>query len=125
MKILVVDDISRYRNEAENIFLSFGCNVVTAIDGEDAWDKIESAAKNEAKFDMIISDWQMPNIDGIGLLKKVKESNYKDIVFILLTTEPNAQAVRHAQELYKPDAVLGKPAEIHIGLFKVYVEASG
>jgi CheY-like chemotaxis protein len=123
VKILVVDDLPHYRKDAENAFLGLGCTVITAVDGEDAWQKIESEAVNNRPFDMIVSDWQMPNIDGIELLKKIRESKHKALPFMLLTTEPYADAVKRANILYKPDAVLGKPANQHLGLFKVYVDA--
>lgn len=117
MRVLVVDDISDYRFQARDVLQSLGCDVEMAEDGVEAWQKL-----NEGAFDMVVSDWQMPNMDGVELMAKVRQK-LPYITFMLLTTAPNADTVRDAAEKYKPDAVLGKPASQHVDLFKIYVKS--
>ena len=81
--ILVVDDSTSLR-QVVNIALSgAGYEVVEACDGKDALSKLDGR-----KFHLIISDVNMPNMDGISLLKAVKQlPAYKFTPVIMLTTE--------------------------------------
>lgn len=81
MKILVVDDARDMRMVTEHILKKIGHEVDTAIDGEDAWAKLQ-----ETDYQVIVSDWVMPNLDGIGLCKRVRNTAFdRYIYFILLT----------------------------------------
>ena len=79
MKILVVDD-DKNLNLGISVFLNTN-NIgnVSAFDGEDGYNKIKGE-----KFDLILSDLQMPNMNGIELLKKVKEK-YPELPFMMMT----------------------------------------
>jgi two-component system chemotaxis response regulator CheY len=123
LRTLVVDDTEYYRESAKNVLQSLGCDVTTAVDGQKAWLVIQAAEQNKTPFDLIVSDWQMPEMDGVGLLKTVRTSAFKGVTFIMLTTSPRAEEVQVAAELYHPDAVLGKPAEQHMSVFKAHIEA--
>lgn len=84
MKILVVDDFPTMRRIVRNLLkeLSY-VNIYEAEDGAEAIAKL----KND-KFDFIISDWNMPNMTGIDLLKAVRaDANLKDIPFLMVTAE--------------------------------------
>ena len=70
MKILVVDDFATMRRIVKNILTQLGfTNIVEAEDGKQALGKVM-----EGDIDMIISDWNMPNMMGIDFLKGV--TNY-------------------------------------------------
>ncbi len=81
--ILVVDDSASMR-QVVNIALSgAGYTVVEAVDGKDALSKL-----NGAKVHLVISDVNMPVMDGITFVKEMKKlANYKFTPVIMLTTE--------------------------------------
>jgi len=81
--ILVVDDSSAIRQSVSFILEQAGFTVTQAQDGVDGLAKISSQA-----FSLVISDVNMPNMDGITLTKKLREQEaYKYIPIIILTTE--------------------------------------
>ena len=84
MRVLIVDDFSTMRRIVRNILRQLGFNnVVEADDGTTAWDTI-----NREKIDFIVSDWNMPKMTGIELLRKVRSSEqYADTPFLMVTAE--------------------------------------
>ncbi len=82
MKILVVDDSSLMRNFAKGSLQALKLNNVT-----EAGDGVEALAElKKGKYDLILSDLQMPNMDGLELLKAVRSDiGLKDIPFIIMT----------------------------------------
>lgn len=84
MRILVVDDFSTMRRIVKNILKQLGYNnIVEADDGTSAWDVL-----NKEKVDFIISDWNMPTMKGIDLLRKVRGSEeFEDMPFLMVTAE--------------------------------------
>jgi two-component system chemotaxis response regulator CheY len=94
-KVLVVDDMSTMRKIVSKALQGFGMkNIKEASDGVDAWAKMEA---EQPPFELIISDWNMPNMTGIDLLKKVRaDARFAKIPFILLTAESEASQVKEA-----------------------------
>ena len=81
--VLVVDDSSSVRQVVGIALKSAGYDVIEASDGRDALTKL-----NGQKVHLIISDVNMPNMDGITFVKEVKKlPNYKFTPIIMLTTE--------------------------------------
>jgi len=81
--ILVVDDSLSMRQLVKMSLTSAGHNVIEACDGRDALSKLGGQ-----KINLIISDVNMPNLDGIGLVKAVKaRPEYRFMPIIMLTTE--------------------------------------
>lgn len=85
MKILIVDDSSTMRRIIGNTLKTIGQeDVVTAGDG------IEGLASLEANsdIDLVLSDWNMPNMNGLDFLIKIRETrSNKDLPVIMITTE--------------------------------------
>ncbi|MBF0545022.1 MAG: response regulator [Candidatus Riflebacteria bacterium] len=82
-KILFADDSSSMRNMVTHILSSAGHEVVDAVDGEDATNKLEASP-----FDMVITDLNMPNVNGIEFIRKARGmTNGKFIPIVMLTTE--------------------------------------
>lgn len=80
---MVVDDSTSIRQVSKMVLTSKGYEVVTAEDGQDALQQLDGR-----KIHLIISDLNMPRIDGLSLLRKVKElPAYKFTPFVMLTTE--------------------------------------
>lgn len=84
MKILVVDDFSTMRRIIKNILREIGYNNVDeADDGSTALEKLKSA-----KFDFVVTDWNMPNMPGIELLKAIRQdAALKDMPVLMVTAE--------------------------------------
>ncbi|MDD4789391.1 MAG: response regulator, partial [Pirellulales bacterium] len=68
MRILVVDDEKIKRVTLADDLATQGHEVETACDGRDALGKLSAA-----RFDVVVTDLKMPNIDGIELLKRIKQ----------------------------------------------------
>ena len=93
MRVLVVDDFSTMRRIVKNILRQLGFNnVVEADDGTTAWDVL-----NRDKIDFIISDWNMPQMTGIDLLRKVRSSEeFGDLPFLMVTAEAQQENIIEA-----------------------------
>ena len=93
MKILVVDDFSTMRRIVKNILrqLDF-TNIVEADDGSTALDVLQ-----KEKINMIVSDWNMPKMTGLELLKAVRADDaLKDIPFLMVTAEAQQENIIEA-----------------------------
>ncbi len=88
--VMVVDDEENIREVLSNYLTNLGYFVVTAKDGTDALDKFRSRS-----FDLIISDLLMPNIDGLELLKRIREQD-KDVIFLMITGYPSIETAVEA-----------------------------
>ena len=84
MKILVVDDFATMRRIISGSLKKIGCrNIIEAEDGVIA---LEILKKEDVE--LILCDWNMPNMNGLQLLKAVKgNDDLKDIPFIMVTAE--------------------------------------
>jgi two-component system chemotaxis response regulator CheY len=85
MKVLVVDDSSTMRRIIVNTLARLGYkDVVQAADGVEAWDAMQA----NPDIGVVITDWNMPNMNGLELVKKIRaEEKYVDIPIIMVTTE--------------------------------------
>jgi len=93
MRILVVDDFSTMRKIIKNILRQLGFNNVTeADDGTTGWETL-----NRDNIDFIISDWNMPQMTGIELLRKVRSSEeYASTPFLMVTAEAQQENIIEA-----------------------------
>lgn len=84
MKILTVDDFSTMRRIIRNMLRQLGyTNIVEAEDGVEALGLLQ-----REKVDFVISDWNMPNMNGLELLKAIRaDENLKPIPVLLVTAE--------------------------------------
>ena len=81
--LMVVDDSASLRQVVNIALTSAGYKIIEACDGKDALGKL-----NGEKINLIISDVNMPNMDGITFVKELKKlANYKFTPVIMLTTE--------------------------------------
>jgi len=87
---MVVDDEENIREVLSNYLTSLGYYVVTAKDGTDALDKFKPG-----HFDLIISDLLMPNVDGLELLRRIREQD-KEVVFLMITGYPSIETAVEA-----------------------------
>jgi two-component system, chemotaxis family, chemotaxis protein CheY len=86
-RILVVDDSSTVRDEVANFLGSSGLEVATAVDGKDGLSKL----KADPGIKLVIVDVNMPNMDGLTMVEKIRgELGNSTVHLIMLTTESNA-----------------------------------
>ena len=84
MKILVVDDFATMRRIVKNILKQIGYNNVDeADDGTTGLAKLKAS-----KFDFVITDWNMPNMSGLELVKAIRaDADLKDVPILMVTAE--------------------------------------
>jgi two-component system chemotaxis response regulator CheY len=89
MKILVVDDMATMRKIVRNMLTQMGfTNVSEAEDGIPAWEMIQEAQKTGQPFEFIVSDWNMPGMSGLDLLKNLRSNDqFKKLPFLMVTAE--------------------------------------
>jgi two-component system chemotaxis response regulator CheY len=97
-KTLVVDDFKTMRKLVSRALSQCGIKgSIEADDGATAWPLIEAAIAESKPFNLIVSDWNMPNLKGIDLLKKVRATEaIKNTPFILLTAEAEQANIMEA-----------------------------
>lgn len=108
MKILLVEDSPNYLNEMKEILEDQDYEVITATDGL----KGLEAIKENNDLSLIISDVNMPNLDGLSMCKKIKSDHLKAPPIMMVTTEGSKEMKKKGREagvrcwLIKP--VVGK-----------------
>ncbi|MEC5385928.1 response regulator [Uliginosibacterium sp. H3] len=115
--LLIVDDSSSMRQTLGIALRGAGYEVVEACDGQDALGKLDGR-----KYNLIISDVNMPNMDGISFVKAAKAlPNYKFTPIIMLTTEGDATKVQAGKDAgvrawvlkpFQPPALLDAVAKL-------------
>ena len=82
--ILVVDDSSTVRDEVAGFLKRNGLDVATAVDGKDGLAKLLA----DPKIKLVVSDVNMPNMDGLTMAEKIRgQLNNKTVNIVMLTTE--------------------------------------
>lgn len=80
--ILLVEDSIATRTQEKRILESAGYEVITAVDGLDGYTKLK-----EGSFDAVVSDIQMPHLDGLELTEKIRQhKEYSELPIILVTS---------------------------------------
>ena len=90
LKFLVVDDFSTMRRIVRNLLKELGfTNVEEAEDGAVALGKLR-----EGNFEFVVSDWNMPNMDGLTLLQNVRgDARLKTLPFLMITAEAKKENI--------------------------------
>lgn len=109
--IMIVDDSPSLRQVVSIALKGAGYDVIEACDGSDALGKLDGK-----KINLIISDVNMPKMNGIEMVKEIKQmSNYKFTPIIMLTTESQDQMKEQGKQAgvkawvvkpFKPDQML-------------------
>jgi two-component system chemotaxis response regulator CheY len=95
MKFLVVDDFSTMRRIVRNLLKELGfTNVQEAEDGVDALGKLRGG-----DFDFVVSDWNMPNMTGIELLRSIRaDATLKHLPVLMVTAEAKRENIIEAAQ---------------------------
>jgi len=93
MRFLVVDDFSTMRRIVRNLLKELGfTNVDEAEDGQVALHKLKTQP-----YDFVVSDWNMPNMTGIELLKAIRaDAQFKGLPFLMITAEAKRENIIEA-----------------------------
>ena len=94
------------QNAVKKILENSGYEVITAQNGQEAWNLLKGS-----DFQMVITDWMMPGMDGLTLCKKIREGDFSNHIYlILLTAKDKNEDLVHGFE-YGFDDFLEKPVE--------------
>lgn len=95
MKFLVVDDFSTMRRIVKNLLKELGfSNLEEAEDGVDALNKLRGGG-----FDFVVSDWNMPNMTGIDLLRAIRaDATLKHLPVLMVTAEAKRENIIEAAQ---------------------------
>lgn len=90
LNFLVVDDFTTMRRIVRNLLKELGfTNVDEAEDGQDALTKLQAG-----NFDFVISDWNMPNMDGLDLLKTLRaQERFANLPVLMVTAEAKKENI--------------------------------
>ena len=96
MKILVVDDFSTMRRIVRNLLKELGfVNIHEAEDGLEALNKL----RGEKNFEFVVSDWNMPNMTGIELLRAIRaDAALKHLPVLMVTAEAKRENIIEAAQ---------------------------
>ena len=96
MKILVVDDFSTMRRIVRNLLKELGfANVHEAEDGVEGLNKL----RTEGNFEFVVSDWNMPNMTGIDMLRAIRgDAALKHLPVLMVTAEAKRENIIEAAQ---------------------------
>jgi two-component system, chemotaxis family, chemotaxis protein CheY len=95
LRVLIADDMNTMRKLVARALKEMGITDIAEFpDGALAW---QALSTSEKPFDLVISDWNMPNATGLDFLKRVRaDGRLKKLPFILLTAESEQSQVQEA-----------------------------
>ncbi len=109
-RILIVDDLESIREVVKAYLKRMGYkDVEEANDGVEGYQMLVSAKSGKDPYGLVLCDWNMPNLTGIELLRKVRAQN-TNLPFIIMTTESEKAKVFEAIEAGVSNYVV-KPVE--------------
>lgn len=109
VRVLVVEDNPNLRKVIINIVKKLGyTDIIDAEDGQQAWEKIE-----EGGVGLVLTDWNMPRMNGLELLQKVREANetISQIPLLMITAADTKNAILNAGK-HGVDAYIIKPFSV-------------
>lgn len=88
-RLLVVDDMATMRNLIRKMLRAIGYTTIDeAEDGVSALEKLRTQ-----QFDLVITDWNMPNMDGLTLLQEIRKSDVAELPVLMVTAEKRRENV--------------------------------
>nr|CRH07217.1 Putative histidine kinase. Containing PAS domain, PAC domain, Signal transduction response regulator, receiver region domain, HAMP domain, HATPase domain, HisKA domain, Hpt domain and cheY-like domain [Candidatus Magnetococcus massalia] len=86
LKVLVVDDNATAREILSTMATNFGMEVDVVADGQTALNEIDRAIEEEIPYDIVLMDWQMPNMDGVECIKRIQQELAKETPSVIMVT---------------------------------------
>ena len=108
LKILVVEDNEKIRKLLCNLLTNIGfSSIAEAENGKLAWDKMHAYT-----YDLVLTDWQMPVMDGIELLKLIRrDANLKDLPVMMITASDKQDHIIEAAK-FQVNGYIVKPFSV-------------
>jgi len=106
MQVIIADDDEMIRTLLEDVLTDAGYDVTAVADGQQALD-----ALNEGSSRIIITDWEMPNVSGVELCRRVRELDMPGYVYLILLTSKNTVRERVEGLMAGADDFIAKPCE--------------
>jgi putative two-component system response regulator len=106
MQVIIADDDEMIRTMLEDVLTDAGYNVTAVEDGQQALE-----ALNESSCRIIITDWEMPNVSGVELCRRVRELDMPGYVYLILLTSKNTVRERVEGLMAGADDFIAKPCE--------------
>ncbi|MEK7383002.1 MAG: response regulator [Elusimicrobiota bacterium] len=108
MKVLIADDDRTSRSLLQGSLIKLGYEVVAAVDGTSAWD-----ALLRTNCRIVVSDWVMPDSDGLELCKRVRLDQDRPYVYFILLSGERLSAAHYAKAMDEGvDDFLHKPLDV-------------
>lgn len=97
-KVLVIDDMSTMRKFVCKALKTLGLtNLTEADDGATAWPMLQKASQENVPFQLVVSDWNMPKMKGLDLLKNIRaDAKLAPTPFLMVTAEAEMKQVMEA-----------------------------
>jgi two-component system chemotaxis sensor kinase CheA len=111
LRVLVADDSMTTRALEQSVLEAAGYEVITAVDGADAWRQLEAGGA-----DLLVSDIEMPNMDGLALCRAVRASERFANLPVVLVTSLDSPEARERGLAAGADAYVGKASAGQAGL---------
>ena len=96
--IMTVDDSPTIRSSISFCLKNAGYDVINAVDGQDATEKLKQIQAEGRSLSLIITDINMPQMDGITFIKNVKKSDFRFIPILVLTTEGDIEMIEKGKD---------------------------
>ncbi len=97
-QVLVVDDSDSILHMMRDVLSGIGFEIVTAKDGREAAKIYTEKKKERIRFSLIITDVHMPNVDGLQLIKKLRQVD-KFVPILMMTTDGTNKTISEGKKL--------------------------
>ncbi len=104
MRALIIDDSRFVRSYLRGLLRDQGIDCDEAVDGQAGLNRLHS----DVRFDLVLLDWNMPVMNGIETLMKIRQEGFKDLKVLMVTTEAENDFIVRALEA-GADEYLMKP----------------
>lgn len=129
LRALLVDDSEHARMVLTEMLSSFGFEVLTAKNAQEAIDIYQEELKSDTPISLLVVDWRMPDVDGLQLVERLKEKEMLKSPAVLMVTAYGLETVKNAAKDKLVDGYLLKPINpstlfdmlsnaMHLGLIK-------
>jgi diguanylate cyclase (GGDEF)-like protein len=105
MHVLYVEDNAEVRDQTQKMLENFFDHITIATDGQDGWEKFQ-----QKEFDIILTDINMPNMNGLQMLEKIREKDIEIVCIIISAHDENSHFTKSIE--LGIDGYLLKPIEI-------------
>ncbi len=111
-KALIIDDYETNRYVLHEQLYAWGCIVIDAVDGKEAMEILNESTTYKKPFDIILTDFHLPEMDGIDLVKEIRKNEaFKNIPIVMLTSVGIITENRACEEL-NIQGYLTKPVNV-------------